>query len=114
MIMNKMLTDSTITEKVFSFYLTDLDGSSYIDFGTPNTSVMSDPSDIIYIDIIDDDVWWTAKIEGLRWGSNMNDSTEYMITQANALTDTGSSCIIGPTSEVNSIRNSILNLATGV
>ena len=51
MIMYKMFADSTIDENVFSFYLTDTAGSSYIDFGTPNTAVMSDPADIVYIDI---------------------------------------------------------------
>ena len=51
MIMHKMYSDSTIDEKVFSFYLTDLTGSSFIDFGTPNTSLMSDPANIVYIDI---------------------------------------------------------------
>ena len=75
---------------------------------------MSDPADIIYIPILDDDYWWTAKLQGLRWGSLMNDSTEYMITEADALTDTGTSCIIGPSSEVNSIRNSMLALASDV
>ena len=60
MIMNKMFSDSTIDEKVFSFYLTGESGSSYIDFGTPNTAVMSDPSSILYIDIQDENRWWTA------------------------------------------------------
>jgi len=60
MIMNKMVTDSTITEKAFSFYLTDLGSSSYIDFGTPNTAVMSDENDIIWIDIESENIWWTA------------------------------------------------------
>ena len=66
--MNKMMTDSTIDQQVFSFYLTDLQGSSYIDFGAPNTAVMSDVNDIIYIDIIDDDAWWTNYVEGIRFG----------------------------------------------
>jgi len=79
MIMHKMFDDSTIDEKVFSFYLTDLASSSYIDFGTPNTAAMTDEADIIYIPIIDDDYWWTAKVQGLRWGTEMNDDTEYMI-----------------------------------
>ena len=114
MIMNKMFTDSTIDEKVFSFYLTDLDNSSYIDFGTPNTAVMSDEADIIYIDIEDEDYWWSAKVQGLRWGSQMNDDTEYSIVEANGLTDTGTSCIIGPSAEVLSIRNSILALSDDV
>ena len=60
MIMNKMFSDSTIDEKTFSFYLTGQSGSSYIDFGTPNTSVMTDSNDIIYIGIQDEDRWWTA------------------------------------------------------
>lgn len=59
MIMPKMYADSTITENVFSFYLTNLSGSSYIDFGTPNTAVMSDVNDIIYMDILAEDYWWT-------------------------------------------------------
>lgn len=54
-----MFSDSTITENVFSFYLTNLSGSSYIDFGTPNTAVMSDVNDIIYMDILSNDYWWT-------------------------------------------------------
>ena len=114
MIMNKMFDDSTIDEKVFSFYLTDLANDSYIDFGTPNTAVMSDPADIIWIPIEDNDYWWTAKVQGLRWGSLMNDSAEYMLTEADALTDTGTSCIIGPSSEVNSIRNAMLALSSDV
>ena len=95
--MNKMIDDSTIDQKVFSFYLTDLQGSSYIDFGTPNTAVMSDVNDIIYIDIIDDDAWWTNYVEGIRFGDLMNDVTEYALTRSTALTDTGTSCVIGPT-----------------
>lgn len=57
---------------------------------------MSDPASIIWIDIKSNDAWWTAPLTGLRWGSQMNDSTEYAIIEADALTDTGSSCIIGP------------------
>lgn len=62
MIMNKMFADSSIDENVFSFYLTDLASSSYIDFGTPNVAAMSDEADIIYIDINDEDAWWTAQV----------------------------------------------------
>ena len=103
--MYKMFADSTIDENVFSFYLTDQLGSSYIDFGTPNTAVMSDPADIVYIDIDDDNIWWTAPIQGMRWGSSMNDDTEYAIESIDALIDTGTSCIIGPSAAIFSIRN---------
>ena len=35
-----MAADSDIAEQTFSYYLTGLDGQSYLDFGTPNTAVM--------------------------------------------------------------------------
>lgn len=40
MYMPQFATDSDITENTFSFYMTGLDGQSYIDFGTPNDAVM--------------------------------------------------------------------------
>ena len=44
----------------------------------------------------------------------MNDPTEYALNEMNALTDTGTSCIIGPSTEVNSIRNWILEQSDNV
>ena len=44
----------------------------------------------------------------------MNDATEYALNRSTALTDTGTSCVIGPTSEISNIRNSILSLANGI
>ena len=114
MFMYKMYPDSTISERTFSFYMTGLSGQSYIDFGTPNTAIMTSASDILWMNILSEDYWWSQYITGFKWGSTMNDATEYKIDTISALTDTGTSCIIGPTSAVASIRNQILNLATNV
>ena len=57
---------------------------------------MSDPADLIYIDVIDNTEWWTEYVTGVRWGPAMNDPIEYAVTSYEALTDTGSSCILGP------------------
>ena len=61
-----------ISENVFSFYLTDTSETSYIDFGTPNTSVMKYHEDgeegIVWLDIVEDDPWWTNYITGFYWG----------------------------------------------
>ena len=53
---------------------------------------------------------------GFKWDSGILDAdgnvdtTEYVISTAtSALTDTGSSCIVGPSAEADSIRNTILN-----
>lgn len=94
-----------LTEEVFSFYLTGESGDSYIDFGTPNTAAMSDPADIVYIDILDNYYHWEEYVTGVRWGPEMNDATEYSVDTYRGLTDTGSSCIIGPYEELGSIRN---------
>ena len=69
---------------------------------------MSDPADLIYIDIIDNNIWWTEYVTGVRWGDSLGDPTEYYVESTEGLTDTGSSCIIGPYGPVATIRNTIL------
>ena len=59
--------------------MTDTDNDSYIDFGTPNTAAMSDPADLIYIDIIDNNIWWTEYVTGVRWGDSFGDPIEYAV-----------------------------------
>lgn len=108
MFIPEMVTDSTITEKVFSWYMSNEAGKTYIDFGTPNSSVY-DNAKLIYIPILSSNDFWTNKIKGLRWSKNSNDNTEYKFNESNALTDTGSSCIIGPSKDVEYFRNTILN-----
>jgi len=76
--------------------LTGTSGSSYIDFGTPNPSIVTDSSKVVYLDILDENPWWTQKITGFRWGDDWDDDTEYKIPSAEAITDTGTSCIAGP------------------
>ena len=100
--MQTLAATSDISENIFSFYLTGLEGESYIDFGTPNPAVTTETP--IYIDIEDEDYWWTAELTGFKWGSGMSDKKEYKLSKGPlALTDTGSSCIIGPKSEVKRI-----------
>lgn len=113
MFVPEMVTDSTITDKVFSWYMSGLAGKTYIDFGTPNSAIY-DAAELIWIPIESNDYWWTSKITGIRWTKNSNDSVEYKYPEAKALTDTGSSCIIGPEKEVNYFKYTILNTIPGV
>lgn len=64
----------------------------------------------IYIDIQDENPWWTEQLTGFRWEASFDaDQVEYAITSAtDAITDTGSSCIVGPSAEVDYITNTIL------
>ena len=99
MFVPEMVTDSTITDKVFSWYMSAEAGRTYIDFGTPNSAIYN-AAELIWLPIVSNNYWWTNKITGLRWTKNSNDNVEYRISEANAITDTGSSCIAGPGEEV--------------
>lgn len=103
MFMTHMGTDSDIAEKTFSFYLTGLSGQSYIDFGTPNSAVMN--GSVTYISILSDNPWWTSDLTGFRFSGE----SEYAITTGSySITDTGSSCIIGPAAEADRILKLIV------
>ena len=62
MIIPALVKSTTITESVFSWYMSGLDGKTYIDFGTPNEAVMSDPKSIVYIPIVDRTYHWESSI----------------------------------------------------
>ena len=103
-----MAADSDIAEQTFSYYLTGLSGQSYLDFGTPNTAVMDGSP--TYISINSSNYWWASDLTGFRWSDGSG--TEYAISSGDyALTDTGSSCIVGPAEEADVIlRNIVSNI----
>lgn len=52
-----MVAGGTISQNVFSFYLTsgaDSAATSYIDFGEPDTDAMKSGNEIVWISVIDD------------------------------------------------------------
>ena len=52
---------------------------------------------------------------GFRWGNEWtDDQTEYYIDKEYGMTDTGSSCIIGPSRTVDYIRRTILSTSDSV
>ena len=75
---------------------------------------MTDPNESVWIEIEAENPWWTSKLNGFRWGPESDDKTEYAIPELNALTDTGTSCIIGPSKPLNSIIGSILKTSDSV
>ena len=104
----EMVKDGSITESVFSFHLSGLTGQSYLDFGTPNPAAMKgDPSEIIYIPNQSNQVYWQNEVTGFRFTSNADNTADQAFTKADALTDTGASCISGPSSDVEKITDGI-------
>lgn len=68
-----------------------------------------DASNVVYITNQSGQYYWREQVTGVRWTTNATDKTEFKITTANALTDTGASCISGPTREIEFLQNTILN-----
>ena len=98
---------------MFSFLITgdaNTTGNSYIDFGTPDTSVMTSESDIVWINSTNVGGWWTSNVIGWRYTGS---SDEIGLTSTWALTDTGSSCLYGPSSVVNTVIADATALLTG-
>ena len=99
-----------ISQKAFSFYMTGLDDTSYIDFGTPDSSITGDDgTDVLWLPVDDDSVWWQNTVYGMKWGSNEINNGEYIsFEEKSGITDTGSSCIVGPSQYVDYIYDTIL------
>jgi len=113
MVMRGLCRDGSLEVCIFSFYLTGTSGSSYIDFGTIDTSIVTDPSETAWIDIQEADEWGN-RLNGFRCGPEFKDKNEYSIPDDFAFADTGCSCLLGPSKTINSIVATILNTSKSV
>ena len=52
LIVTNLYEEGVINSQQFSFYLTRKGTDSYIDFGAPNTAVMENPDQIVWLDVI--------------------------------------------------------------
>ena len=93
--------------------MTDDSNTSYIDFGSPNTSVFTES--VAYVPIIlDDEVNWTVAVNGFRWGESMRDwKREYRISASSTSSNYGAlnlnlPCISGPSKYIEPIKNMMM------
>jgi len=80
-----------ITQKTFSFYLADESEDSYVDFGPPRTTGMSNQDDLVYLSL-DEHFFWLGQWQGVRFGSE--DANAYSFEAKPVIYDTGSSIIL--------------------
>ena len=99
-----------MSEATFSWYMVDTSGTSYIDFGTPDASIIGDGSNILWLSVQSSSAWWQNTLTGLKWGENATTPGQTVtFTSLSAITDTGSSCIVGPKDYVDLINNEIIS-----
>lgn len=99
-----------ISSNIFSFYLSssDEDNDSFIDFGTPNPAVTTYGMDeVVWLDVIAGEPWWTNKITGIQWDIKLRNAI-FSFEETKAFTDTGTSCIQGPSLMIQFIKDTIL------
>ena len=93
---------------MFSFYLTGHEDDSYIDFGAYNKHAITDEDDIVWLNVKNNDRWWTNYITGFKW--SFPNPVLYKLEKTKAFTDTGTSCIIGPQDYVDWILKVLIDL----
>jgi hypothetical protein len=87
-----------------------VDCQSYMDFGAPDDAVING-QEIVWLDVVENDNGWTNYISGFKWG-NDESPILYQLGNLKAYTDTGTSCISGPTSELLWIKKQLLQMIT--
>ena len=102
--------NEVIDDNMFSFYLTGHADDSYIDFGKYDKHAITNENDIVWLEVLDNDRWWTNYITGFKWG--YSNPMLYSFEQTKAFTDTGTSCIIGPKDYVDWILSTLTDQLT--
>ena len=63
----------------------------------------------MWLNVVNKDNWWTNRVSGLHWGAENNDDDSiYKLDSTLAFTDTGTSCIYGPSMMIKFIRDRIM------
>ena len=65
-----MYRKGVISKRLISFYMTDADHQSFLEFGGYDTALMSDPALFQWIPIANSQPFWNVDIAGFRVGDN--------------------------------------------
>ena len=97
-----------LSKNMFSWALETKEHPSYMDFGPADESVMSNPADMVWLDILDDKYWgyfWTNYLTAFSVSSS---SEVWNLDPTPAITDSGSSCLVGPSAQVKILEAATL------
>jgi len=107
-LIEEMYKSEIISDPVFGFYLTGVDGQSYLDIGRLQDSAMRDKDELVWLDVVDNDFWWTNYLTGVKFTSADGfEETSYSLESAKALTDSGTSCVYMPANYYDEILKEI-------
>jgi hypothetical protein len=70
---------------------------------------MANPDDLVWIDVVEDDFWWTNYITGVKTIAADGTEAAFGIDSQYGMTDTGTSCIYVPTNFYDAFMNMIFD-----
>eukprot|EP00351_Strombidinopsis_sp_SopsisLIS2011_P001435 CAMPEP_0116881820 /NCGR_PEP_ID=MMETSP0463-20121206/13878_1 /TAXON_ID=181622 /ORGANISM="Strombidinopsis sp, Strain SopsisLIS2011" /LENGTH=95 /DNA_ID=CAMNT_0004534039 /DNA_START=769 /DNA_END=1056 /DNA_ORIENTATION=+ len=82
------------------------DPLSYVDFGTPRDDAMSDPSDLVYLELADN-FFWMTETTGVRFGEDDAHAFSFELP-SRVIFDTGTSITYYPSSIENGFLDNII------
>lgn len=80
--------------------------SSYVDFGTPRTEAMSDPEDLVYLNL-DENFFWMSTTQAIRFGTDESHAYAFEAPQQ-LIFDTGTSITYYPGSIQSGFLDNII------
>jgi hypothetical protein len=67
LVIEELYNAGLIDKPVFGFYLTGVDGQSYLDIGKFQSDAVRDNDEMVWLDVVEDDFWWTNYITGVKF-----------------------------------------------
>ena len=87
MLMPRLCADTPLTDCTFSFHLTSESVTSYLDFGAPDSSIVTDPTESAWIYIEEKSLRLKSMVTGFRWDQKSEwgkKKTSMLLHQLNA------------------------------
>ena len=90
-LVNSLYEGGIISEPVFGWFMSDQTGTTFMDIGMLSYDSIREGDELIWMDVLDDDFWWTNEITGVSLNGN-----QFKVPKKLAMTDTGTSCVSAP------------------
>lgn len=103
-----LYNNSKISSKVFAFYLSTVVDTSTLEIGGYTSSKMKSSSDLTYLPLTNNTLYWWVNVSAFRIGSSntFSDGTvsAYDLGSLNSIVDTGTSYLYLPSCNIDSFN----------
>jgi hypothetical protein len=65
LLVNDLYEGGVISEPVFGWFMSDETGTTFLDIGVLTYDSIREGDELIWMDVLNDDFWWTNEITGV-------------------------------------------------